>query len=46
MPEFKQVCFKGVDPYEIVDDFDKLVSYYLNIDMKDDCCQKYSVCGG
>ena len=46
MPEFQQVCFKGVDPFEIVDNFDKLVGYYLNIDMKDECCMRYSVCGG
>ncbi len=45
-PQIKNACFKGVDPEDYVHDFAKLTEYYLKIDLKNECCSSYGLCGG
>ena len=40
------VCFKGVDPDELIGDFNKLTRYFLTIDLNHPCCSQYGMCGG
>lgn len=42
----KNVCFKGVNPDEIVNDFNKLTEYFLGIGLDHPCCSQYGMCGG
>lgn len=47
LPEFQSSCFKGVeDINSLVMDFDRLVQYYLTINMDSPCCKQFGICGG
>lgn len=40
------VCFKGVNPDELIADFNKLTQYFLSMDLSHPCCSQYGMCGG
>ena len=46
IPAIKEACYKGVDPFEISGNFDKLTNYFLSIGLDHPCCKQFGLCGG
>ena len=46
IPQIRLTCFPGVDPYEIIKDFEELTDYFLTMNLAHPCCKEFGICGG
>jgi hypothetical protein len=46
IPHLTKVCFPGVDPKPILDDFEALTDAFLRMNLDHPCCKQFGICGG
>ena len=46
IPQIRNSCFPGVDPDEIIKDFEELTDYFLRMNLNHPCCKEFGICGG
>ena len=45
-PRVKKVCFPGVNPDEVLKDFEALTDAFLRMNLDHPCCKEFGICGG